>query len=182
MSATPLHPRLAEVVEYMHDERDQLFSYVRSVPEVALRFRPAADQWSAAETLEHLALIEDGLGRVISRLVKQARAEGSVPDTETSSILGILDHYDLENGSHNKLVAPDMVRPKGEQSIAESMEKLTMSRARLLEAVHGANGLDLGRVTFPHPFLGPISAYEWLVLIAKHELRHLRQNEECRAR
>jgi len=28
----------------------------------------------------------------------------------------------------------------------------------------------------PHPFFGPLNAYEWLLFIGKHEERHLGQN------
>jgi hypothetical protein len=39
-------------------------------------------------------------------------------------------------------------------------------------------GLDLGKYSMSHPFLGTLNAYEWLQFIASHEIRHMKQMRE----
>jgi hypothetical protein len=177
---TPLHPRIAEIVAFLNAEREQLVTYVNTLSDSVSQHRPAPAQWSVADTLEHLALLEDSVGRLVSTLIKQARTEGDVQDVEMSSIMGTLDQYNVE-GTETKLVAPERVRPSGAASVSASLQRLTDSREHLLNAVRSASGLDLTRVSAPHPFFGPINAYQWLVLIGRHELRHLKQMKNSAA-
>jgi hypothetical protein len=176
MTATsqPLHPRYAEIVDYMARERAELDTYVGSLPDAVCCVRPGADSWSVADTLEHLAMLENSVGRLVSNLVKQAVEQGAVQDAQTGSLMGILDQWKPVE-MRVKLVAPDRVRPTGEQPVAVSLASLATSRARLLQMMRDANGLDLTRVGAPHPYFGQIDGYQWLLLIAQHELRHLAQ-------
>lgn len=173
-SDAPLSVRLQEVADYLDHERAELLSFVESVPENLLHKRPAPSRWSVAENLEHLSITEDSCGRVFSTLVKQAKAEGAVADMESTSLLHCLDEYDLD-GENQKLIAPDRVLPAGTMNVPESLERLSVARSRLKQAMHGANGLDLSGVSLPHPLLGPFNGYQWMVLVGRHELRHLRQ-------
>ena len=89
----------------------------------------------------------------------------------------MLDEFRAEDNDR-KLVAPEPYRPTGSLSALQSLAKLEEVRARVLSAVEAANGVDLTKASFPHPFFGPLTGYQWLVLIAQHELRHLRQMRE----
>ncbi|MBC8086560.1 MAG: DinB family protein, partial [Phycisphaerae bacterium] len=75
-------------------------------------------------------------------------------------------------------VAPELYRPTGTFTAQQALEKLEQVRARVLAAVEAADGVDLSKAAFPHPFFGPLTGYQWLVLIAQHELRHLKQMKE----
>jgi hypothetical protein len=44
-----------------------------------------------------------------------------------------------------------------------------------------ADGYDLGTVTIPHPLLGPLTLYQWLVMVVHHEARHTEQVAEVAA-
>jgi len=66
------------------------------------------------------------------------------------------------------------VRPTGTKTIAESLEVMAGNRIKLeemrplFETVNSA-------ATFPHPYLGELTAAEWLCLIGGHSARHMRQ-------
>lgn len=171
---TPLTPRLAEIIESIQAARVALESFVQSVPETLSQQRPAPEQWSIADNLEHLALIEDGCGRMISNIVKQVRAEGAPAETDSSSMLGCLDQYDIPNATR-KVAAPERVQPTSNVPVQVSMASLRQARTRLLQAVQDASGLDLSRGSVPHPVFGPFNGYQWLLLLGQHERRHLRQ-------
>lgn len=173
-----LHPRYAEIVDYLTRARADVELYVNGLSEPARQARATPDRWSVMETLEHLSLVEDSIGRVVSHLAKQANADGALQDDDVSSVLTCLDTFGL-NTANAKLVAPERVRPAGVKSVQESLQNLRISRERLLAAIQAANGLDLTRVSAPHPLLGPMNGYQWLVLIATHEYRHLKQMKEA---
>ena len=163
-------------MQYAGNARDELESFVRTVPGSLHATRVHADRWTIAEHIEHLALIEDSIGRLISSMAKQLRAENAL-ETEQSSMLGSLDQFRLPQAP-TKLVAPVPYRPTGSLSSIEALEKLRDIRTRMLEGVNKANGLDLSQTKFPHPFFGPLDGYQWLLLVAQHELRHLHQMKE----
>lgn len=175
-SATPLSPRLTELVQYATTARGQLEDFVKDVPPSLHTARAAAERWTVAEHIEHLGLIEDSIGRLISSMAKKLRADDAI-ETEHSSMLGSLDSFDLPAASR-KLIAPVPYRPTGELSASDAMEKLRGIRTRVLEGVNKANGLDLTQSQFPHPYFGPLNGYQWLLLVAQHELRHLNQMKQ----
>lgn len=175
-AAAPLSPRLTELVQYANSARSELESFIEAVPPSQHHVRTESERWSVAEHLEHLGLIEDSIGRLISSMAKQLRADGAL-ETEHTSMLNALDRYQLPANTM-KLVAPALYRPTGALTTADAMEKLRAIRARVLEGVNKANGLDLTKATYPHPFFGPLTGYEWLLLIAQHELRHLNQMKQ----
>ena len=45
-------------------------------------------------------------------------------------------------------------------------------------AVDRADGLAIGEVTAPHPFLGSLNLYQWLIFLGAHEARHAAQIRE----
>ncbi|MEP6766067.1 MAG: DinB family protein [Gemmatimonadaceae bacterium] len=174
-SAAPLNARFSEIVAYLAQERAELEAYVLSLPESSLQRRAHPERWSVAEMLEHLVIVEDGSGRLVSKLVKQAVEEGAVQETDFSSKLGCLDMYYVDGV---KIVAPSFLTPDKQIPVADSLAALRVTRERLLVAIQKANGLDMTRVKGPHPLFGPIDGYQWIVMIGKHEERHLHQMKD----
>jgi hypothetical protein len=168
---TALNARLTELVDYATEVRAELESYVRTVPEALQAKRAESDTWSVAEHLEHLALIEDGIGRLISSMGKQLKAD-NVVETKSDSLMSSLDAYGVPEVK-SRLMAPQPYHPTGSISAQEALERMRAIRTRLLEGVHKANGFDLTQKSAPHPFFGPLNGYEWLLLIGQHEKRHL---------
>lgn len=171
-----LSARLTELVQYASAARRELESFVTQVPHSMHDTRAGAERWTIAEHIEHLGLIEDSIGRLISSMAKQLRAADAL-ETEQSSMLGSLDQYRLTQATA-KLIAPAPYRPTGTLTSAEALEKLRGIRVRMLEGVNKANGLDLSKAQFPHPYFGPLDGYQWLLLVAQHEIRHLNQMKE----
>lgn len=66
-----------------------------------------------------------------------------------------------------------MIREK-EVMLAELRE----ARERTLAFIEETKECDLSKYNMPHPFLGTLTAYEWLQLIASHEIRHTKQMKE----
>ena len=90
--------------------------------------------------------------------------------------LGGGDLQSVEGGT-NIETAPadqDRVKPTG-VSLAEALEKQSASRARLIGSLKAGSGRALQTMTFPHPFLGDLNGYQWALLIAQHQRRHLVQ-------
>jgi hypothetical protein len=68
---------------------------------------------------------------------------------------------------------PELVREK-ETMLAE----LRGIRERTLAFVDETKGRDLSKYRWRHAFLGMLNTYEWLQMIACHEIRHEKQLQE----
>lgn len=152
------------------------------VPEATRHVRPAPDRWSAAEVLGHLAKVEASSGKLFSVHARQLRESGAPLETsdDARSIIDGFTRFPLH--TRTRLVeAPAIVQPEADSDFEDAVHALEVSRARLLDAIGKADGLALGSVSAAHPRLGPLTMYEWLLMIARHEARHAEQLDELAA-
>jgi len=71
---------------------------------------------------------------------------------------------------------PELIQEK-EAMLAELREV----RERTLAFIEETSGRDLGEYRWKHPFLGVLNLYEWMEMIAGHEIRHTKQMREIAA-
>ncbi len=69
-------------------------------------------------------------------------------------------------------------QPRGNVTMAAAWEELEAATDALRKAVGAADGLALGEVHAPHPALGSLNLYQWLIFIGAHEARHADQIRE----
>ncbi len=167
--------KLSELFAYMDETRAALFATTGQISTFA-SIRPRNGDWSAAEVVAHLAMVEDGIGRLTSKAIKKAREEGVGPEVSDESVMSNLDEYRIiEN--ETKRTAPTTITPTDERPLEESLAALEQSRVKLREALIAGADLDLASIRRPHPVLGEINLYEWALFVAQHEERHRRQIE-----
>ena len=87
-----------------------------------------------------------------------------------------LDPFEVEQ-SRERIATPAGFVPTRGLARQDLLNGLADSRAALLSGVGRAAAHDPGRLTFPHPVLGRLDLYQWLLYVAQHELRHLNQIE-----
>jgi hypothetical protein len=169
-----MHSRLQELVDLLGARRREVLAAVATAPDGA----PGDGGWSAAEIVDHLAVVETGVSKLVH--VMLSRHPGPLPrETATDSVLHRLDHLGLEARTR-RIAAPAAVQPRPGVTRAMALADLERSRARLLETLEGADGVALGTFSFPHPLLGPLDLYQWLLFLAQHERRHTHQIAEIR--
>lgn len=103
--------------------------------------------WSLAMTLEHLRIVNEGIGHFITELSRERELEGR---------LGIAD------------VKPD---PAVTDAVVSAYEEACDG---FLEQVAAAGNLK-SKTTYPHPWFGPMDAFRWLALASIHMRIHRRQ-------
>lgn len=170
MTTDSLHPRVAEIVDELETAQREFDAFVYTIPE-SQRDAPTADgKWSIAQHLEHLALVEDGTGRLMSKLIKQVQASGA-RENEESSVLNSLDQHQIWT-LNRRVVAPELVRPREGLPSAESLARQAASRVRVIAALQAASGLALSTASAPHPYFGQFDVYQWGIMLAHHQRRH----------
>jgi hypothetical protein len=175
-----MHPRLEEVLNYLDTERSALRDAVELVPLALREQSPGTDRWSVGQVLQHLAMIEKRIGLGMTKWVVDARAGGLGPETETSSVMNSLPLQSIADRSQPRS-APAEFRPQGDLDAASAWTALEQTRAALRAGVLAGDGLALGEVIQPHPVLGPINLYQWLLFVGSHEARHAAQVREIAA-
>jgi hypothetical protein len=169
-----MHPRIAELWDYVQRQRIGLFGALSLIPEPLRDCRVDADTWSASEVLEHLHRVESGIARLLARSVERAREAGLESESDVGSVLATLDALRVTDRSR-RISAPEPVMPRGELTAAQAVAALTESRQALFAALQEADGLALGRITRTHPILGPLDLYQWVLFVGQHEARHANQ-------
>jgi hypothetical protein len=139
--------------------------------------RPSPGRWSAAQVVSHLGIVEASIAALFRQRLHEARAAGLGIDLDTSPILPTLDLARLLD-RERALVAGERSQPPETPAMDDALATLTRTRKMLRSAVIHADGLALGDVTAPHPFLGSLNLYRWLIFVGAHEARHTAQIRE----
>lgn len=154
--------------------REKLIALVGELtPEQASQRDESQDKWSVAEIVEHISIVESGIAGLCQKLLTRGQAAGS----SAAGRIRLSDEF-LDAGEKSttqKWQAPDRVRPTGTKTVAESLAAMDETRVKLEELRPMFEQLDSSNSTFPHPYLGELTAAEWLCLIGGHAARHMRQ-------
>ncbi|MFN2392794.1 MAG: DinB family protein [Pyrinomonadaceae bacterium] len=167
------HQTIADIYAVNDEIRKKLIEVVSILTDEQAAFLPDGEKWTIANLIEHVAIVEYGMTRISARLLAQAQKEGKSSDS-TAKLSENFSKKAFE-AKTLKFEAPEKVHPTGKLTVAESLAKMKENRQRIEElrpVFETVNGSDF---KFPHPFMGEISAHEWLALIGGHEVRHLEQ-------
>jgi hypothetical protein len=173
-----MHPRLTDIAAYLDETRAAVIRAVTPLSAEDAARRPGPEAWSVDEILTHLSLVEPGVAKRIAKSVGKAKGEGLERETSVVSVLGSLDGPALDK-LNEKQVAPEFVEPKAVLAKSEALAALALSRESLRHAMAEADGWALEKVVAPHPRLGTLDMYQWLVFVGHHERRHLAQIERA---
>ncbi|HEY0778826.1 MAG TPA: DinB family protein, partial [Gemmatirosa sp.] len=110
---------------------------------------------------------------LLAKRLQRAREAGLGPETDARSRLDAFDVPALVNLP--PFDAPESVVPATGVRADEAEAGLRTSREALDRVIADANGLALSEVRARHLRFGEIDFYQWLLFVAGHEQRHLRQ-------
>lgn len=168
-----MNRKIQEIIDEIDAVRADIYANVAALSQEQMDFKPSADAWSISEVLSHLYIVEKGLPKLYAILLKKAEEAGWKPET-AGSMLNSLDYAQLEVVKQ-KMPAPERVLPQAGLAKEDLLTALRQSRQAIIDAVSLAGDYDLSEVKWPHPALGEINFYQWVLFIGKHEQRHLGQ-------
>jgi hypothetical protein len=139
-------------------------------------FQCAADRWSVADCIEHITVVEDKILKSIEKSL-EAPATAEKPDTEGKDRV-ILDNVPFRA---KRVQGPPSVMPARRwRDFDELLGEFEATRERTQRFAASTTG-DLRAIAFPHLFFGPLDGYQWLLFLAAHCERHVRQMEEVKS-
>jgi hypothetical protein len=167
----------AHVLKLLEDSRAEFLSYIENVSEAQWTWKAAPDRWSVGETAEHILLS----GFALFGLMQRALASPPNPEWEkkTAGKTEFIERVMVDR-SH-KATAPEQIRPQG-LSKEEVIRGFKEARAQTIAFARDTQ-IALKEHTSEHPFpvFNTLNAYQWLLYIPLHNLRHDRQIAEVKA-
>lgn len=132
--------------------------------------RPSDDEWSVAEIVHHLCLVEERVIKDLERAVaKEPQRIGFVRKLVPTFIVA---------SRLLKVKAPKAVNPIAVPEKNKALENFDRAR-QTLKALCATHGKDrLKKVVFKHPFLGDIDGVATVSFVGYHEQRHFKQIRE----
>ena len=152
------------------EAREALWNSVRDVHHEQFNQKPAVDEWSMKQILEHLYLME---GAIANNIEKQL-ASGKEEEAKKRPI-------ELSVDRTKKVEAPNEFQPTDDEaSILEMEEKLATSHQALQKIANKYSEATLAKKAMPHPAFGNMSLDQWVTFVGYHEERHTKQIEEVK--
>lgn len=164
-----------KAVQLLQSTEKGVFEAIKSLNEEQLNFKPAADQWSVAECLKHIAAAEKELWAMAAPALTQA------PNPEKKSSLIFKTDKALvqavEDRSHkSKTFAALEPANSPYRTLPEALTAFKASRAKLIAFVQTTQ-TDLRNHILSLP-VGTFDTYQFVLLIAAHTDRHTQQLKE----
>jgi hypothetical protein len=167
-----------QLVQFLKDGQKEFLTAVSSVSDDQWKWKPAPERWSVGETAEHIALAEGMLWEKMQEALKNPASPDWEKQTagKTELLLRVMAPR------MGKAKAPEDIVPSGKMPRAEIMKMFAEERARTLKFA-ATTDLALKEHIAPHPFpiFNPLSAYQWILYIPLHQMRHDKQIEEVKA-
>ena len=168
-----------QLVEKLDASQKKLFAALQGVSEAEWHWKPAPDKWSIAEVADHIDLAEIKTPQLVHDMATNAPAtpekkgEVSGKDQRVAS--------EIPDRTQHRMMRPDFLAPTDRWPSPAALEKdFLANRAKTLAYVRTTQD-DVRSHMAPHPEMGVMDGYQWLLLIAAHCERHAAQIAEIKA-
>jgi len=156
-------------------EREHFLRTFDRVPTNRRGHKPAGGGWSAVDVAEHVSRVERA---VVKMLGAGATTRQGSSAEELASAQLTEEKIQVVRVRTEKVHAPERAHPTGGFDGESVLSELARSRAALLEAFRMSDPAVLDRVTYPHPYIGPLTLRAWVELVAHHDARHAQQVQD----
>jgi hypothetical protein len=146
----------------------ELKTTVNGVDPTLLSRRPAENEWSVAEVIEHLCLVEGAV-------MKGIKAKLAQPPVKVSFLKKFFPMR-IVSLRMKRLQAPKYVQPASDlPPLDELLEKFDAVRAKTKDLCIKEGPERLRQVCLKHPYFGDMDGAAAVSMVAFHEQRHLKQ-------
>ncbi len=148
----------------------KLIATVSTLEPAVYSRRPAEGEWSVAEVVHHLCLVED-------RVIKELERALARPPQRIAFFRRLIPTA-MVSSRLIRVKAPKAMNPLDSPAKDRAIENFAQTRSNLkaLCATHGA--ARFRQLVFRHPFLGPIDGVATVSFVGYHEQRHYKQIRE----
>lgn len=170
--------KLQTVVSALKNSRDEFSGHIHSLNQEQLDRSPSEEKWSVGEVLHHLILVDMAAKAILNRLVERGKKQAG------KTAFG----DDAASAQHDPVVLPkDVVNlvttipvfsgASPQQGLERNylLKQLSETRTAIMQIAESAGRTSLSNLSFPHPALGRLDFYQWLLFLSEHERGHTQQ-------
>ena len=132
----------------------------------------APDKWSPAEILSHLLQVEEMIDSILQRMIERAERKNEIPSEPPPGDIPVAGEIDKAKPGFLSVPAFRGTEPKPGMDRDGMLQSLAVAHEKTKKHLAFAGSHDLRNLLFPHPLLGRLNFYEWLVFLAVHEEVH----------
>jgi len=167
-----------KVMNWLEESRTEFLAAIDGVTEEQWKWKPAPERWSVGETAEHIVLAE----AMLFGTVQKAVASPPNPEWEEKT-KGKTEFIERVMAPRlGKATAPEPIVPSGKLTQAQVRETFLKQRAEIVKFAAGTEvALKEHTVEHPFPVFGTLNAYQWLIYVPLHTMRHDKQIAEVKA-
>jgi hypothetical protein len=161
---------------YLESTKKDVLDATKGLSEAQWNFKPGPDRWSVAQVMEHIAASEDFI-RVGLLQEKVMISPAGEPGRDVKKIDGAVEMM-IPDRSH-KAQAPEPLVPTNRFGSPEgSLKHFLESRETTEQFLRSTAGLRDHEMDGP---VGKMDGYEFILFIAAHSERHVKQINEVKA-
>lgn len=164
-------------IKYLKETQKMFLNAVKGLSEEQMKWKPAPDKWSVFEVSEHITLAESFLFDMISGQIMKSPADTSKTNGATMEQI-----IKMVTDRSQKFQAPEPIRPDKAPWATPTDTFAAFKQRRKTTIDFMSKGNDDMREHFgPHPLYKYLDAYHWIVFLAAHNERHVKQILEVKA-
>jgi hypothetical protein len=185
-----MQKQLQAIADSLESAQSRLRRLADKISDKDWKKRPGPDKWSAAECVEHLNLTSKAYVPLLRDAISRARKSSKPPRKHYrrdplgwlfSMMVGPIRGF---GKFHMPRVKTSLAFvPKPGRSKSEILSDFVRLQAELSALIRSGDGLPLDDVKIVSPFGGRMkySAYSALIIVARHQHRHIDQAENAAA-
>jgi hypothetical protein len=167
-----------QVLKWLDESHQEFFAAIDGVTDEQWKWKPAPERWSVGETAEHIVLAEAMLFNFVQQAMNAAPNPAWEEKTKgkTEFIVRVMP------SRQGKAQAPEPIVPREGLTRAQVRERFEKQRVAILKFARDTQA-PLKEHTAEHPFpvFNTLNAYQWLIYVPLHTMRHDKQIAEVKA-
>ncbi|HUI76916.1 MAG TPA: DinB family protein [Bryobacteraceae bacterium] len=168
----------SQVLTWLDESQQEFLAAIHRVSEAQWNWKPAPDRWSVGETAEHIVLAE----ALLFGSVREAMAAPPNPDWEEQTKGKTEFLIRVMPARQGKAVAPAPAVPRERLTSVQVKERFERQRVAIVDfARETQSAWKEHTVVHPFPIFGTLDAYQWLIYVPLHTIRHNKQIAEVKA-
>lgn len=167
----------AKILKLLQDSKQETLAALKGLSDEQWNFKSAPEKWSVGEVAEHIWLAEGLLFAQVEKALAAPENANWAEQTKGKDEFV----YNILTNRKGKAQAPETIKPTGKTRV-EILKGLKESRKKTLKFTKSTDAAMKSHTT-DHIFkvFGTLNAYQWLLYIPAHNLRHNQQIAEVKA-
>jgi DinB superfamily len=162
---------VSSIVERLAQAQAFFLRVAGEIPDAKWNTKIEAEKWSSAEVVAHLVLVERAVIDRAERVIQKVPLHFK-PWERAHLPLKLVEARLIRRQSPIQM-DPTLIKDQDEM-----LRELRATRESTLTFLETSQGRDLSVYRWRHAFLGSLNLYEWMYMLAAHEIRHAKQVKE----